>query len=98
MVKPGGTGRPRLLISARLAPLPPNRVRRSARPSAAPAPKLYTHRIIAPVPYMVELPCRGRFIPEMGVCRGMLRDATPLAFEFAVKVTINSAISLAIFA
>jgi len=39
-VKPGGTGRPRLLISARLAPLPPSSSRISARPSARPAPKL----------------------------------------------------------
>src|SRR5690606_9512825 len=43
MVKPGGTGRPRLLISARLAPLPPKRSRMSARPSALPSPKAYTH-------------------------------------------------------
>src|SRR6185437_16434239 len=43
MVKPGGTGRPRLAISARLAPLPPSRSRMLARPSALPSPKVKTH-------------------------------------------------------
>src|ERR1700741_2568816 len=43
MVKPGGTGRPRLAISARLAPLPPSRSRRPALPSALPSPNVYTH-------------------------------------------------------
>src|SRR3954464_4702768 len=43
MVKPGGTGRPRLDISARLAPLPPSRSRMLAWPSALPSPKVKTH-------------------------------------------------------
>jgi hypothetical protein len=43
MVKPGGTGRPMLVISARLAPLPPSRFFISARPSACPFPKKYTY-------------------------------------------------------
>src|SRR5258707_15433179 len=43
MVKPGGTGRPRLAISARPAPLPPRGLRMSARPSASPLPKPKTH-------------------------------------------------------
>src|ERR1700723_3879023 len=43
MVKPGGTGKPRLAISARLAPLPPSRSRRPALPSALPSPKVNTH-------------------------------------------------------
>src|SRR5215471_1919234 len=43
MVKPGGTGRPRLAISARLAPLPPSRSRISDLPSALPSPKVKTH-------------------------------------------------------
>src|ERR1700760_965824 len=43
MVKPGGTGRPRLAISARLAPLPPKRSRMLALPSALPSPKVNTH-------------------------------------------------------
>src|SRR6267154_2207981 len=43
MVKPGGTGNPRLAISARLAPLPPSKSRISAFPSALPSPKVNTH-------------------------------------------------------
>src|ERR1700681_3696053 len=43
MVKPGGTGSPRLAISARLAPLPPSKSRNSALPSALPSPKVNTH-------------------------------------------------------
>src|ERR1700743_1463682 len=43
MVKPGGTGRPRLAISARLAPLPPSRSRNVALPSALPSPNVNTH-------------------------------------------------------
>src|SRR6202000_3037075 len=43
MVKPGGTGKPRLAISARLAPLPPSRSRISDLPSALPLPKVNTH-------------------------------------------------------
>src|SRR5262245_20217122 len=42
MVKPGGTGRPRLAISARLAPLPPSRSCMAAWPSAVPPPNRYT--------------------------------------------------------
>src|SRR6201990_2225557 len=43
MVNPGGTGKPRLAISARLAPLPPKRSRMLALPSALPSPKVNTH-------------------------------------------------------
>src|SRR5260221_4538284 len=43
MVKPGGTGRPRLAISARPAPLPPRGLRMSAWLSALPLPKPKTH-------------------------------------------------------
>src|ERR1700676_3206147 len=43
MVKPGGTGRPRLAISARPAPLPPKRLRILGLPSARPPPKAKTH-------------------------------------------------------
>src|SRR5881628_1659202 len=39
MVNPGGTGRPMLAISARLAPLPPSRFFISFVPSALPPPK-----------------------------------------------------------
>src|SRR5215204_6003564 len=42
MVNPGGTGTPRLVISARLAPLPPRTCFMPRVPSAAPAPKKYT--------------------------------------------------------
>src|ERR1700709_1016301 len=40
---PGGTAKPRLAISARLAPLPPSRSRMLALPSALPSPKVKTH-------------------------------------------------------
>src|SRR3977135_667581 len=43
MVKPGGTGSPRVAISARVAPLPPSRSRKPALPSALPSPKVNTH-------------------------------------------------------
>src|SRR3979411_1884325 len=43
MVKPGGTGSPKLAISAGLAPLPPSKSRRSALPSALPSPNVNTH-------------------------------------------------------
>src|ERR1700739_2824210 len=43
MVKPGGTGKPRLAISARLAPWPPSKSRNPALPSALPSPKVNTH-------------------------------------------------------
>src|SRR5215813_10617112 len=57
MVKPGGTGMPRLVISARPAPLPPRRFLISALPSALPSPKKYTNfcAIIPPLPE-IELP------------------------------------------
>src|SRR5450432_233121 len=41
MVNPGGTGMPMLVISARLAPLPPRRFFISLLPSALPLPKKY---------------------------------------------------------
>src|SRR5262249_11689675 len=47
MVKPGGTGRPRPAISARLAPLPPSSSFMCAAPSPLPAPNRYT-RLAAP--------------------------------------------------
>src|SRR5262245_37801858 len=61
MVKPGGTGRPRLAISARPAPLPPSRSRMSARPSALPLPKRYTHFALLGV---------GARLPDAGGLRG----------------------------
>src|SRR6185503_20589961 len=43
MVNPGGTGRPALAISARLAPLPPSRSRSVRSPSDLAPPKKYTY-------------------------------------------------------
>src|SRR6266568_2213605 len=43
MVKPGGTGSPRLAISARFAPLPPSRSRICAPPSALASPVASVH-------------------------------------------------------
>src|SRR5713226_8240993 len=43
IVKPGGTGRPALVISASPAPLPPSRSFMLRLPSAFSAPKKYTY-------------------------------------------------------
>src|SRR4029078_4310136 len=45
MMKPGGTGKPRLVISARLAPLPPSRSLRSLLPSL----KSYTNLVLTTI-------------------------------------------------
>ena len=42
MVKPGGTGRPLTVMSARLAPLPPSSILSPRPPSALPSPKKNT--------------------------------------------------------
>src|SRR5271169_1982384 len=47
MVKPGGTGRPAFVISARPAPLPPRTSFILPLPSAAPPPKKYTYFVAA---------------------------------------------------
>src|SRR5260370_25476125 len=52
MVKPAGTGRPILVISARPAPLPPRRSRKVPSLSGLPAPKKCTHF------FTVRLACR----------------------------------------
>src|SRR5262245_38941320 len=69
MVNPGGTGMPRLVISARPAPLPPSRFFMPAFPSALPPPKKYTNfcSIVAPLPE-IEL-------PEIGDAQEELVDA-----------------------
>src|SRR5688572_3099882 len=54
MVKPGGTGRPRLAISARFAPLPPSSSRIALLPSARPSPNVNTH-----LPDGTEARCTG---------------------------------------
>src|SRR6266508_1870314 len=46
MVKPGGTGTPRFVISARLAPFPPSILFMSRVPSATPLPKKKTDCVI----------------------------------------------------
>ena len=43
IVKPGGTGNPKLLISASPAPFPPRRSRIPVLPSARPSPNSYTN-------------------------------------------------------
>src|SRR5579872_4950005 len=45
MVKPGGTGRPALVISARPAPFPPSSSFILPLPSALPPPKKYTYLV-----------------------------------------------------
>ncbi len=70
MVKPGGTGSPALVISARPAPLPPSRSFIVRLPSALPLPKKYTcffdfpvfaaavfvfFAIISPVDYLIDV-------------------------------------------
>src|SRR5689334_14003022 len=61
MVKPGGTGRPRLAISARLAPLPPSSSFIDAEPSALPSPKRYSHFAISRLSHTFAV---GRCLPE----------------------------------
>ncbi len=55
IVNPAGTGRPRLHISARLAPLPPSKFFISERPSALPGPKKYTYLGIRILPFELQL-------------------------------------------
>src|SRR5260221_3901251 len=80
MVKPGGTGRPRLAISARPAPLPPRGLRMSARPSALPLPKPKTHFDLAGA--LAEGFLGGAFAAAAGL-RGAAVPAGPLVIVFA---------------
>src|SRR5437879_1041318 len=50
IVKPGGTGSCRFVISARPAPLPPSSSFIAPLPSAVPSPKKYTPRARMPAP------------------------------------------------
>src|SRR5271163_3501375 len=70
MVKPGGTGRPRLAISARLAPLPPNRSRKAALPSALPSPNVNTH--------LPDLAASVAALSAIAVLTGFCADLTGL--------------------
>src|SRR5262249_10765669 len=54
MVKPGGTGRPSEVISARPAPFPPRRSRRVGSPSALPSPNEKTNFMGAPLYTMTD--------------------------------------------
>src|SRR5574344_1940275 len=62
MVNPGGTGRPRDAISARLAPLPPRRSFISFDPSESLPPNPYTYFFAftaIPIPPCQQLRCAG---------------------------------------
>src|SRR3984957_10310812 len=95
MVKPGGTGRPRLAISARLAPLPPSRSRRPALPSALPSPKVNTHLpdftasagglLAATLPVAFEACLSGLFFRALRAAAGgaALARAGTDGFDFA---------------
>jgi hypothetical protein len=54
MVKPGGIGIPKRLISWRLAPLPPRMSLKEASPSVLSALKRYTHFLS----FMIHLPTK----------------------------------------
>src|SRR5690606_27377005 len=94
MVKPGGTGRPRLLISARLAPLPPRRSRMSARPSALPSPKAYTH---LPLTGRAALPLAGRAAARL-TARGLTALVLAFAFDLVGALRVFAAALARIFA
>ncbi len=71
IVNPGGTGRPRLLISARFAPLPPSRFFMEASPSA-----LAVAETVNPFGH-VEIRCS---LPPM--CHGKARTAKRIRLGF----------------
>src|SRR6478672_10238602 len=97
MVKPGGTGKPRLAISARPAPFPPRRLRMSARPSALPSPKKYAHFLLSLFLFCVR-PCSARLpAAAAGKCGGFifrLFDATTrdvlLFMEARTRLQMNT--------
>src|SRR6266542_2507269 len=79
MVKPGGTGTPRLVISASSQPFPPSRWRSALEPSALPLAKEYTYfgrRAVAleglDRALLRALACAMRSTPSIGPV-GMLR-------------------------
>src|SRR5690348_959194 len=74
MVKPGGTGSPALVISARPAPLPPSTSFMPPLPSALPSPKKYTYFAIEPVPSVHTVFC----LPKLRFC-GARREAARAA-------------------
>src|SRR4051794_14729029 len=98
MVKPGGTGRPRLAISARLAPLPPSRSRISALPSALPSPNVNTHlpALVATGAALVEAVLLGTgFAATFGATGLFGAFATALETALAAGFTAGLAAALA---
>src|SRR5688500_8009903 len=83
MVNPAGTGRPALVISARLAPLPPSRSRIERSPSALPSPKKYTC-------FFAREP-RGRAAVDLGAARRGAAFAPRLATRAIVFTARASA-------
>src|SRR5437773_7587449 len=64
IVKPGGTGRPAFVISARPAPFPPSRSFMLRLPSAFPLPKKYTYFFDRPAaPAFPAPPALPAFFP-----------------------------------
>src|SRR3954468_21114659 len=94
MVKPGGTGRPRLAISARLAPLPPSRSRMSALPSALPSPNVNTH-LPALAATGAALAGTAFFAATFGATGLVTAFAATLAAGLAVDFTAGLAAALA---
>src|SRR5881227_2065240 len=94
MVKPGGTGRPRLAISARPAPLPPRRLHMSARPSALPLPKPKTHFNLAGAlaegflggAFAGAAGLRGAALPAGRLLIDLIRREVDLTMEFTDSV------------
>ena len=82
IVKPGGTGSPSELISARLAPLPPSSSFIAALPSALPPPKKYTYLVFLAIclvsPFRVSSgkPVRRGRPAISGRCAGRLAFAS----------------------
>src|SRR3954451_4550850 len=98
MVKPGGTGRPRLAISARLGPLPPSRSRISALPSALPSPNVNTHlpALAATGAALVEAALLGTdFAATFGATGFFGAFATALETALAAGFTAGLAAALA---
>src|SRR3954447_20902479 len=98
MVKPGGTGRPRLAISARLAPLPPSRSRISALPSALPSPNVNTHlpALAATGAALLEAALLGAgFTATSGATGFVGALATALEADLAAGFTAGLAAALA---
>src|SRR5258707_8060026 len=96
MVKPGGTGRPRLAISARPAPLPPRGLRMSGRPSALPLPKPKPHFDLAGAlaegslggAFAGAAGLRGAALPAGRLLIDLIRRDVDLTMEFTDSVEV----------